>query len=216
MWQLKISHKEAIQLIDNKYVTVDGCAAITKQKSNKYNKIICQEAILQNGVSTFYIAYNKPVGVECTQNNNIENNLNQHLNITEKYFPLGRLDKESEGLLILTNDGTIYNKVTRYEYSLEKEYIVKVNVKITEEAMQKMRNGINIMGQLTKPATVKFINENTFNIILMQGLNRQIRRMCYKLNLEVVSLQRIRIGGICLGNLKSNEYNYFSVKQLFL
>jgi 23S rRNA pseudouridine2604 synthase len=124
----------------------------------------------------------------------------QHLNVD--FFPLGRLDKESEGLMILTNDGSIYREVTSSK--VDKEYIVEVNDMLTNEVILKLSNGIEIMGVKTKPAIVELIDTFNFRIILRQGLNRQIRRMCYKLGYNVLSLKRIRIGNVFLGNLVPN------------
>ena len=157
-----------------------------------------------------YIAYYKPEGIESTLNKNIENNLADAISIKERLFPLGRLDKASEGLMILTNDGKIYNGVTNSKNDKEKEYEVKVDLQIDDEFILKMGSGIEIMGQITKSCIVKKIDRNTFNITLKQGLNRQIRRMCYKLNFEVINLKRLRIMNITLDNLKPGELRYLN------
>ncbi len=127
----------------------------------------------------------------------------------EELFPVGRLDKESEGLLILTNDGRTFDKTLRSEHQIEKEYLVTVDKEITEHFIVKMSSGINILGKMTLPCKVEQFDDFTFKIILIQGMNRQIRRMCYKLGYEVLQLIRIRIGEVSLGNLQPNEYRYF-------
>ena len=162
-----------------------------------------------------YIAYYKPEGIESTLNKNIANNLADAIPIQERLFPLGRLDKSSEGLMILTNDGKIYNGVTNSKNHKEKEYEVKVDLAISDEFIQKMSSGIEIMGQITKPCIVKKTDQNTFNIILTQGLNRQIRRMCYKLNFNVISLKRLRIMNITLGELRPGEFRYLSREEIY-
>ncbi|MBC7388991.1 MAG: pseudouridine synthase [Opitutaceae bacterium] len=161
-----------------------------------------------------YVAYYKPVGVESTLNKNIANNLADAIPIPERLFPLGRLDKASEGLMILTNDGKIYNGVTNSKNQKEKEYEVKVDQLITEDFLQKMSSGIEIMGQVTKPCEIRKVDEFTFNIILTQGLNRQIRRMCYKLSYEVTNLKRIRIMNVLLGNLKIGGFRFFTEEEI--
>ncbi|MBC7389802.1 MAG: pseudouridine synthase [Opitutaceae bacterium] len=161
-----------------------------------------------------YIAYYKPVGIESTLNKSIENNLADALPIAERLFPLGRLDKASEGLMILTNDGKIYNGVTNSKNQKEKEYEVKVDQAITEDFLLKMSTGIEIMGQITKACVAKKIDEFTFSIILTQGLNRQIRRMCYKLGYEVTYLRRIRIMNLTLGNLEKGEFRYLTETEI--
>ena len=161
-----------------------------------------------------YIAYYKPVGVESTLNKNIENNLADAIPISTRLFPLGRLDKASEGLMLLTNDGKIYNRVTNSKSEKEKEYEVSVQSLIMAEFIEKMSSGIEIMGQITKPCPVKQVDDYTFNIILTQGLNRQIRRMCYKLDYEVLSLKRVRIMNIGIQNLNPGEFRYLTETEI--
>ena len=152
-----------------------------------------------------YYAFYKPRGIECTLNRDIEHNLFSVLTIDEYVFPIGRLDKESEGLLILTNDGTLYKNIALADFYKEKEYVVEVDKVLLLEDLNHLSEGIMIKGQKTRPAKVKLITETSFNIVLTQGINRQIRRMCYKLGYGVKALKRIRIMNLTLGDLKSGE-----------
>jgi len=165
-----------------------------------------------------YIAFNKPVGIECTGNHKVKDNIIDYINHKERLFTIGRIDKQSEGLILLTNDGDIVNNVLRAENRKEKEYIVTVNKKITTEFIDKMRKGVRIMGRITRKCFVKKIHENRFKIILTQGMNRQIRRMCEVLGYRVTKLKRVRIMDIHL-DTKVGEYrnlNNDEIGQLFI
>ncbi|MES2380640.1 MAG: pseudouridine synthase [Bacteroidota bacterium] len=204
--KLRIANKEAKQLIADGLITVNNTIVfdnviVLVTDSVSYNNIIVQEP-----KQMLYIALYKPRGIEATLNETISDNLKALLPFDEKLFPVGRLDKESEGLLLMTNDGDLFNKITKPGSQIEKEYIVTVDKPIDENFVVRMSNGIEIMGQLTLPCKVKPIDDYTFRIILTQGLNRQIRRMCYKLNYEVLTLKRIRIDNVVLGDLKPGEY----------
>jgi 23S rRNA pseudouridine2604 synthase len=203
--KLSISGNDAIELIFAKRVYINDLPALQKQLVSQVDIIKFDEKVLQAGELYFYYAYYKPRGMECTLNESVENNLNNVLPIKKHYFPIGRLDKDSEGLLILTNDGQLYSKIAPSGEFVEKEYIVSVDKPISENMLQRMSEGIEIMGEKTRPCEVYKIDNLTFRIILTQGLNRQIRRMCYKLEYAVISLKRIRIKDICLGDLKPGE-----------
>jgi len=168
---------------------------------------------VQQGKELIYVALYKPRGIECTLNENIEQNLATIIDFNEKLFPVGRLDKESEGLLILTNDGFYFNKTINPASKVEKEYIVTVNKPITGEFLTEMSRGVEVLGQITLPCKTEIIDEFTFKIILVQGLNRQIRRMCFKLNYMVTSLKRIRIENINLENLQPGEFRIIDLKM---
>lgn len=161
--------------------------------------------IIQEGKKIIYVALHKPRGIECTLNPDISDNLNGFIHFKEKLFPVGRLDKESEGLLILTNDGYLFNKTINPKSEVEKEYIVTVNKAITDDFIFKMSRGVEILGKITLPCPVEKIDDLTFKITLVQGLNRQIRRMCYKLDYLVTSLKRVRIGNVYLSDLPVGE-----------
>jgi 23S rRNA pseudouridine2604 synthase len=145
-----------------------------------------------------YLAFYKPVGIECTTNQNVRDNIVDYINYPQRIFPIGRLDKASEGLIFMTNDGDIVNKILRARNNHEKEYIVTVNRPITEKFIERMGNGIPILETVTRKCKVEQISQYVFRIILTQGLNRQIRRMCEYLDYDVVALKRIRIINISL------------------
>ena len=206
--RLNISNKSALALILEGKVLVNDLAVFENIEINIEDKVVYENQILQEGKQLIYIAFNKPRGIETTLNTDIMDNLKDILPFEESLFPVGRLDKESEGLLLLTNDGRFFDKTLRSEHQTEKEYFVKVDKEITDDFILKMSSGINILGKITLPCPVKKVNEFTFKIILVQGINRQIRRMCYKLNYEVLELKRIRIGNILLGDLAPRGYFY--------
>ena len=161
-----------------------------------------------------YIAYHKPVGIVCTTDLKEPKNIISQIKHNQRLFPIGRLDKASHGLIFLTNDGDIVNKVLRAGNNHEKEYIVSLNKPITDVFLQKMRTGIPILGTVTKPCEVVQIDTFSFKIILTQGLNRQIRRMCAFLDYEVYSLKRIRIMDITIDGIKSNTWRYFTPAEM--
>ncbi|HXC03415.1 MAG TPA: pseudouridine synthase, partial [Bacteroidia bacterium] len=178
--------------------------------------VIVKGKALQEKKDFIYIKYFKPVGVETTLEKEIENNLTDALGHPERLFPVGRLDKESEGLLLLTNDGSIYNKILKSEHNKEKEYMVSVNRPLSEEFLTSMRTGMVIMGKKTRPAQV-FVNAGnvkSFRIILTEGLNRQIRRMCHKGNYQVKKLRRIRMVNILLNDLKPGQWKDLTKAEL--
>ncbi|MDI9864579.1 pseudouridine synthase [Flectobacillus sp. DC10W] len=204
--RLQISNKKAIELITLGECRVAGKQVFENVEIQAFQEIAWKGEILREEKRLHYIAFYKPVGIETTLNQTIPDNLQAILPFEEKLFPVGRLDKASEGLLLLSNDGRLFDKTLRKEHQTEKEYIVKVDKPITESFILQMSSGITIMGQTTLPCSVEALDEHTFSIILVQGLNRQIRRMCYKLDYEVLSLKRIRIDQIHLGDLQPNEY----------
>jgi 23S rRNA pseudouridine2604 synthase len=199
---LKISKKEALAMIEKGDVWVNGNQIFENIFIRKTDDIRFQNQILQVAKKVITIPIYKPRGVETTLNEAIPDNLKSLLPEGEKLFPIGRLDKESEGLLILTNDGDYYHDLLKHGKFTEKEYIVSVNRPIDDDFVQKMSSGIEIRGKRTLPCQVKKIDDFTFNIILTQGLNRQIRRMCYQLDYEVTRLVRIRFGEVTLDDVK--------------
>ncbi len=201
-----ISKEAAGQMLVDSRVFINAEKAIQRQEVLKTDAIVIDGTVIQEAVEHSYYAYYKPRGIECTLNPDIIDNLLAVLPFEEHLYPVGRLDKESEGLLLLTNDGKLYKNIAFAENFKEKEYIVAVDKTLTDEAIEKLASGIVIMGQKTRPAMVQQIDATTFSIILTQGLNRQIRRMCYKLDYEVTMLKRIRITTIELGDLKPGEY----------
>lgn len=194
------SRRAADQLILENRVTVNG------QVPEMGTKIVPGDIVKVDGrpVSEsqdkpVYIAFNKPVGIVCTTDTKVEkNNIIDYIKYPRRIFPIGRLDKPSEGLILLTSDGDIVNKILRARNNHEKEYIVRVNRPITQNFLRQMRGGVPILDTVTKKCTVEQIDQNQFRIILTQGLNRQIRRMCEYLDYKVMRLKRIRIMNIKL------------------
>jgi 23S rRNA pseudouridine2604 synthase len=207
--KLQISNKNALALISAGKVLVNDVPIFENVEVRVEDSIRFQDEVLQVGKQLLYVAFYKPRGIETTLNEEIEDNLKAILPFKEELFPVGRLDKESEGLLIMTNDGRLFDKTLRSEHQTEKEYIVTVNQAITEEFLFKMASGITILGKQTLPCKIEKISEFTFSIVLVQGMNRQIRRMCYKLNYEVTKLVRVRIGDVLLRELQPSEYYFF-------
>lgn len=161
-----------------------------------------------------YIALNKPAGIICTTEPHIEDNIIDHVGYPERIFPVGRLDRDSEGLILLTNDGDIVNEILRSENNHEKEYLVTVDRPITDLSLSMLADGVKIMGELTKPSKVARVNAQSFRIILTQGLNRQIRRMCSALGYKAQRLQRVRIMNIHLGNLRPGQWRHLTPVEL--
>ena len=213
------SRRKADDYISDGRVYINGKPAILGSKVNIEDEISVDGEIIQyKDKKKVYIAFNKPVGIECTGNHKVKDNIIDYINHKERLFTIGRIDKQSEGLILLTNDGDIVNNVLRAENRKEKEYIVTVNKKITTEFLDKMRKGVRIMGRITRKCFVKKIHENRFKIILTQGMNRQIRRMCEVLGYRVTKLKRVRIMDIHL-DTKVGEYrnlNIDEIGQLFI
>ncbi|HEU4601886.1 MAG TPA: 23S rRNA pseudouridine(2604) synthase RluF, partial [Steroidobacteraceae bacterium] len=169
---------------------------------------------LATGPRRIYIALNKPVGITCTTERDIPGNIVDFIGHKERIFPVGRLDKDSEGLILLTNDGDIVNEILRVENAHEKEYEVTVDRPVTEIFLNGMASGVRILGTVTKPCKVRRIGPATFRIILTQGLNRQIRRMCSFFGYKVVKLQRIRIINLTLAGLKVGQWRELSEAEV--
>ena len=213
------SRRKADDYISDGRVYINGKPALLGSKVNIEDEISVDGEIIQyKDKKKVYIAFNKPVGIECTGNHKVKDNIIDYINHKDRLFTIGRIDKQSEGLILLTNDGDIVNNVLRAENRKEKEYIVTVNKKITTEFIDKMRKGVRIMGRITRKCFVKKIHENRFKIILTQGMNRQIRRMCEVLGYRVTKLKRVRIMDIHL-DTKVGEYrnlNNDEIGQLYI
>ena len=188
--------KMGMKILEQDMIEVDG------EKINQFKK------------KKIFIALNKPRGVVCTTNAGVEeNNIIDFLNFSERVFPIGRLDKTTSGLILLTNDGETANKILKTANNNEKEYVVKVNRPIPESILRKMSEGVPILGKITRKCIVKKIKTNQFKIILTQGLNRQIRRMCDHFDYKVMSLQRIRIMNIKL-DLPEGKYRLLNDQEI--
>lgn len=188
------SRREADKLIEQGRVTINGNVPEMGTKIAPTDEVrVDGKIIRENTKKRIYLAFNKPTGIECTTNLDVRDNIVDYINYHERIFPIGRLDKASEGLIFMTNDGDIVNKILRARNNHEKEYIVTVNRPITNRFIDRMANGIPILETVTKECKVEQISRNVFKIILTQGLNRQIRRMCEYLDYEVTALKRTRI-----------------------
>ncbi len=194
------SRRAADKLIDAGRITVNGNPVEMGMKVTKTDLIAVDGiSVNQKGDAPVYIAFNKPVGIVCTTDTRVEkDNIIDFINFPSRIFPIGRLDKPSEGLIFLTNDGDIVNKILRARNQHEKEYVVTVNKPITQEFIDKMGQGVPILDTVTRPCIIKQTHKKEFKIILTQGLNRQIRRMCEYLDYRVVTLKRIRIMNVAL------------------
>jgi len=208
------SRREADSLIEKGRVKINGIVALMGQKVTEADEIMVDGKIISNKPPLVYIALNKPRGIECTTNQRTPNNIVDFVHHKERIFPVGRLDKDSEGLILLTNDGDIVNKILRARNHHEKEYIVTVNKPVTDDFLHKMSNGVPILDTVTRKSFVEKVDETTFKIILTQGLNRQIRRMTEYLGYRVVFLRRIRIMNIKLETLKLGTYRSLSPLEL--
>lgn len=208
------SRREADKLIENGKVTVDGKVATMGVKVSKGQVVRVNGKVISKEEELVYIILNKPVGITCTTEKKVKGNIVDFVNHNKRIFPIGRLDKDSQGLIMLTNDGDIVNKILRAGNNHEKEYIVTVDKPITDDFIKRMANGVRILGTVTKKCFVKKEGDKTFRIILTQGMNRQIRRMSEALGYEVVKLKRIRIMNVNLDDLKVGEWRDLSKKEL--
>ncbi len=208
------SRREADKLIDQGRVTINGKVPEMGTKVTS-DDVVCVdgERINQPKEKHVYLAFNKPVGIVCTTAQNEKDNIIDYINYPKRIFPIGRLDKPSEGLIFLTSDGDIVNKILRARNNHEKEYVVKVNKLINPQFIKRMRNGIPILDTVTRKCEVEQISKYTFKIVLTQGLNRQIRRMCEYLGYEVVTLKRIRIMNVSL-DVPVGKWRYLTEEEL--
>lgn len=208
------SRREADKLIEAKRVTINGVVAEVGSIVDPENVVKIDGKPVGMKKEPVYIALNKPVGITSTTERHVHGNIIDFINYPERIFPIGRLDKDSQGLILLTNDGDIVNKILRAENNHEKEYIVTVNKPITDNFVSSMSKGVRILGTKTKPCKVIHINDYMFRIILTQGLNRQIRRMCQAQGYEVIKLKRIRIMNIGLDGLRKGEWRKLTPKEM--
>ena len=211
-----ISNDEADRIIGEGRVRVNGKAAPPATKLELFEEISVDGTIIREGRAFVYIKFHKPRGIECTLNETIDGHLLTVFRHEERLFPVGRLDKDSEGLLIMTNDGELFKNVAISEKEKEKEYVVTIDKEADEEFLREMAEGVLIMGQRTRPAKT-FAVENdphAFRIILTQGLNRQIRRMCHKLGCKVTRLIRTRIVNVELGDLEAGKWETLSPEEV--
>ena len=210
------SRRAADKMIDAGRIEINGAVPEMGTKVTEDDEIKVDGKIVQNqNIKKVYLALNKPIGIVCTTDNEVEpDNIVDFVNYPTRIFPIGRLDKPSDGLILLTNDGDIVNKILRARNNHEKEYVVTVDRRITSEFINKMGNGIPILDTVTKKCDVKEMSSYKFKITLTQGLNRQIRRMCEFLDYRVIKLKRIRIMNVELGDLRTGEWRDLTQEEL--
>lgn len=208
------SRREADRLIESGRVFVDGKRAETGMKVSGNQEVKVGKKVVSKGNEMVLLAVNKPVGIVCTEEKKEKKNIIRFLDYPVRITYIGRLDKDSEGLLLMTNNGDIINKMMRAGNRHEKEYKVTVDKAVTPEFIEKMGAGVPILDTVTRPCKVKQIGKYKFNIILTQGLNRQIRRMCEYFGCKVTRLERVRVMNIRLGNLKPGEYRQVTEEEI--
>ena len=202
------SRRGADKLIEEGRVTINGILALLGSTVSEGDEVRLDNKLISGSAKKVLIAFNKPRGIVCTTKDPKSKDVNivEYINHTERIFPVGRLDKDSEGLILLSNDGDLSNKIMKARNYHEKEYEVEVDKPFDDEFLKKMSEGVPILDTVTRKCKLKRTGKTSFNIILTQGLNRQIRRMCEYFGYRVVKLKRIRIMNIKLGNLKSGTY----------
>lgn len=208
------SRREADKYIEQLRVTINGVEALKGNRVKEGDVVLVDGEPIRKKKETVYLALNKPKGITCTTDLKDKTNIIDFVNFKTRIFPIGRLDKRSEGLIFLTNDGDIVNKILRAGNRHEKEYVVTVDKPITTDFVQKMRNGVKILGTVTQKCFVKQEGPNRFKIILTQGLNRQIRRMCEALGYNVETLKRTRIMNLTLSGLAPGKWRYFTPAEI--
>ena len=208
------SRRQADKFIEQGLVTINDQLASLGDRAMPNDIIKVKNITITKSEQLVYIALNKPVGITCTTDRRVQGNVVDFINHKERIFHIGRLDKPSEGLLLMTNDGDIVNKILRAGNQHEKEYVVKVDRRITDSFIKRMQSGVPILDTVTKKCKVEKIGRFVFKITLIQGLNRQIRRMCEHLGYEVETLKRERIMNIELGKLPTGKWRYLTEKEL--
>lgn len=208
------SRREADRMIEAGRVQLNGTTAQKGNRVNPGDEVLLDGAPLKAKPKAVYLALHKPPGITCTTDRKDKDNIIDFLNYPERIFHIGRLDKASTGLIFLTNDGDIVNEILREQNEHEKEYIVTVNKPINASFVKRMSQGIPILGTVTKKCQVEKIGRQAFRIVLTQGLNRQIRRMCDYLGYDVVTLKRVRIMNVHLGKLKPGQWRYLTEGEL--
>ena len=208
------SRREADKLVEAGRVVLNGEKAEMGSKVSIDDEVLVDGKLIEVEKSRIYLAFNKPTGVTCTTDLKDEDNIIDFIDYNERIFPIGRLDKMSEGLIFLTNDGDIVNKILRAGNLHEKEYVVKIDKVVTEDFVKMMSGGIKILGKKTKPCKVERKSNHSFRITLTQGLNRQIRRMCEALGARVLKLKRVRIMNVQLEGIKCGGWRYLTDEEV--
>lgn len=204
------SRREADSFIEGGRVTINGRVAVLGDRVGPVDVVTKDDVVVPWGNIPIYLKFHKPVGVTTTSEPQVPNNIIAYIGHTERIFPIGRLDKDSSGLILLTNDGNIVNHILRAEFAHEKEYVVRVDRRFDQTFMNQMASGVEVLGQRTRPCTMTRSGPQEFHIILTEGRNRQIRRMCQALGYRVVALHRIRIMHITIEGLHIGEWKPLS------
>ena len=208
------SRREADRFIEEGKVTVNGRRAEIGMRVLPGQQVRVNGLLVTTDVEPVYIAFNKPVGIVSTTDTREKDNIVDYINHEQRIFPIGRLDKDSQGLILLTNDGDIVNKILRVGNNHKKEYIVTVDKPVTDDFLLRMSRGVPILDRVTRKCEMTRVSTNVFRIVLTQGLNRQIRRMCEYFDYEVTKLERIQIMNIKLGNLKRGQWRSLTEKEM--
>jgi len=208
------SRREADRLIESGKVTINSKKANLGDKVTPNDSIKVNNKPLPQKKEKIYIAFHKPYGVITTTDPKADNNIMEHINLKTRVYPIGRLDVESSGLILLTNDGEIVNRLLKSKNKQEKEYIVTLNKPFTREAEKKLSNGIKLEERRTLPAKVKIISSHQISISIVQGMNRQVRRMCEKIGYHVKVLKRVKFAGIQLGDLQRGKWRYLTKAEI--
>ena len=210
------SRREADEHIEKGRVLINKKKAMIGDQVHVGDRVIVSGVALEprKGDDTIFIALNKPVGIESTTDEEVSHNIIRFVNHSKRIFPIGRLDKDSQGLIFLTNNGDLVNKILRAGNNHEKEYVVTVNKPLTQSVIESMANGVPMLGVMTKKCKIELVTPNTFQITLIQGLNRQIRRMCEHFGYEVIKLERIRIMNIGLKGLPIGDWRDLTESEM--
>ena len=210
------SRREADEHIEKGRVLINKKKAMIGDQVHVGDRVMVSGVALEprKGDDTIFIALNKPVGIESTTDEEVSHNIIRFVNHSKRIFPIGRLDKDSQGLIFLTNNGDLVNKILRAGNNHEKEYVVTVNKPLTQSVIESMANGVPMLGVMTKKCKIELVTPNTFRITLIQGLNRQIRRMCEHFGYEVIKLERIRIMNIGLKGLPIGDWRDLTESEM--
>lgn len=208
------SRREADRLLESGRITVDGIVVLIGTKVSMGQQICLDGKPVQKEEERILLAMNKPVGIVCTTSKKEKDNIVDFLHYHKRIYPIGRLDKNSEGLILLTNKGELVDKLLRGSNLHEKEYLVEVNKKMTKSFLKGMQEGVPILDTITRPCKIKAVDPYTFRVILTQGLNRQIRRMCEYFGYRVEALRRVRIMNITLDNLKTGSFRKLTEQEI--
>ena len=208
------SRREADRLVEEGKILVDGVQATIGMQVTAEQEILVNGKKVEREEKKILLVFHKPRGVECTTSPKVKNNVISYIGYPIRVYYVGRLDKDSEGLLLLTNEGELVNKIMRAGNYHEKEYVVTVDKPITREFIQKMKDGVPVLGTVTRKCQVFQTGKRTFQIILTQGMNRQIRRMCEYLGYRVKRLKRVRVMNICLGDLPVGKYREATAEEM--